>query len=71
MDAGHCPGSVMVVILGVPGGPILNTGDFRYHDGLLQSSTLKHLAAGGSGSNGFVSTCLAPMSHHCHSRGRA
>lgn len=47
VDAGHCPGSVMVVILGVPGGPILNTGDFRYHDGLLQSSTLKHLAAGG------------------------
>ena len=47
VDAGHCPGSVMVVIMGVPGGPILNTGDFRYHDGLLESSTLKRLASGG------------------------
>ena len=37
----------MVVMLGVPGGPILNKRDFRCHDGLSESYVLKRLASGG------------------------
>jgi hypothetical protein len=36
----------VAVVLGVPGGPIVNTGDVRVHDGLFQSSVLKRLASG-------------------------
>ena len=46
VDAFHCPGSVMVLLEGVPGtsGPILNTGNFRYCVGLLESPTLRRVA---------------------------
>ena len=47
-EAGHCPGSVMLVVEGPEYGPILHTGDFRYHDGLLSSPILKRLASAAS-----------------------
>ena len=43
VDSGHCPGSVMVVVQGMPGGPIVHTGDLRVHDELFQSPILKEI----------------------------
>ena len=40
VDACHCPGSVMIVLEGLPGGPVVLTGDFRFSDDHLHNSTL-------------------------------
>ena len=48
VDAGHCPGSV-IIVFEVDGwaegrGPVIHTGDFRYHDELRQNPTLQRIA---------------------------
>ena len=40
VDAGHCPGSVILVLKGLPGGPVILTGDFRFNKDHLHNSTL-------------------------------
>ena len=52
VEANHCPGSVIVVVEGLPAGPIVNTGDFRYYDGLLDSPALRHLVSARDTSDG-------------------
>lgn len=52
IEANHCPGSVIVVVDGLPAGPIVNTGDFRYYDGLLDSPTLRRLISARDASDG-------------------
>ena len=44
VDAGHCPGAVIVVFEGLVDGPVVNTGDFRYYEGLRESPTLQRVA---------------------------
>ena len=43
IDANHCSGSAMIVFEGLPGGPVVNTGDFRYSDRMLQSPALRRV----------------------------
>jgi len=42
IDATHCPGSVMVILQGYFG-TILHTGDFRFHDSVLENSLIRNL----------------------------
>ena len=46
VDAGHCPGSVMLICEGFANGrgPVIHTGDFRYYDELNQNETLRRVA---------------------------
>ncbi len=47
VDAGHCPGSVMVVLEDLRGGKmsLVHTGDFRWHDGLGHNVALQRVAS--------------------------
>ena len=45
IDGYHCPGSVLIAFEGLPGGPVLHTGDFRYYDGLQQHPVLQRFAS--------------------------
>ena len=45
VDASHCPGSVIVLFEGLPGEPVVNTGDFRLHEGLQCSPALQRVAS--------------------------
>ena len=47
VDAGHCPGSVMVVLEDLRGGnmSLVHTGDFRWHDGLGHNVALQRVAS--------------------------
>ena len=40
VDACHCPGSVIIVLKGLPGGPVILTGDFRFTKDHLHNRTL-------------------------------
>ena len=44
VDANHCAGSIIVVLEGLPQGPIVHTGDFRYHPGLRDNVDLQRVA---------------------------
>jgi hypothetical protein len=44
VDAGHCPGSAMVVFQ-IDDKFFVNTGDFRWHDALRDSPTLQRIAS--------------------------
>lgn len=59
VDAGHCPGSVMLVLEGLPEGAVVHTGDFRYHAGLAQSSSLRRVADSGKCSRIYLDTTWA------------
>lgn len=47
VDASHCAGAVIVVFEGLADGPVVNTGDFRYYDGLRESPALQRVALAG------------------------
>ena len=46
LDANHCPGAVMVLFDDIPGGsgPVLATGDFRFHADMCENPTLRALS---------------------------
>jgi glyoxylase-like metal-dependent hydrolase (beta-lactamase superfamily II) len=44
VDAGHCPGSVVIVLEGLSGGAVVHTGDFRFHDDMFCSGALQRVA---------------------------
>ena len=45
IDANHCPGAVMMVFDGIEAGPVLATGDCRFHPGMKTDPTLVALAS--------------------------
>ena len=45
IDANHCPGAVMIVFDGIEAGPVLATGDCRFHPGMKTDPTLVALAS--------------------------
>ena len=45
VDAGHCPGSAILVLEGLPGGPVILTNDFRFNK-KITSTILRWLAFG-------------------------
>ena len=46
IDSNHCPGSIMVILEWPDGSAVLNTGDFRYEDWMLESSALRRIIQG-------------------------
>jgi len=45
LDACHCPGSVIIVLEGLPAGAVVHTGDFRYSESLERSAVLQRIAS--------------------------
>ena len=46
VDAGHCPGAVIIIFEGFANGrgPVIHTGDFRYYNELMENQTLQRVA---------------------------
>jgi len=59
VDAGHCPGSVMVVLEGLADGAVVHTGDFRFHEGLTCNEVLRRVAESGTCAQLYLDTSWA------------
>lgn len=59
VDAGHCPGSVMVVLEGLSDGAVVHTGDFRFYEGLICNAALRRVADSGRCAQLYLDTSWA------------
>ena len=66
VDAGHCPGSAFLVLEGLPGGPLILTGDFRFNTDHLHNPTLAGLAASGANPTLYLDVTFATRHPACH-----
>ena len=65
VDANHCPGAVMIVFDDIPGGsgPVLATGDCRYHPRMKLEPTLRSLASRRPGPAVMLDTTYCSPQH--------
>jgi len=66
VDASHCSRSVILVLEGLPGGPLILTGDFRFNTDHLHNPTLAGLAASGANPTLYLDVTFATRHFACH-----
>ena len=65
VDAGQFAGSVMLVLEGLLGGPVILTGDFRFNKDHFHNSTLAGLAASGANPTLYLDVTFANRHPAC------